>query len=55
MKQLAVFALSGSIWDPVRLEATAGSLKGQRLSQLPGQFVFLDAWTEFFPDSEALD
>jgi hypothetical protein len=47
--------MTGSTWDPVRLEATAGPFKGRRLSQLPGQFVFLDAWTEFFPDSEALD
>lgn len=46
---------TGSVWDPIGMEAVSGPLAGTRLTQLAGMFAFRDAWLEFHPDSEPIE
>lgn len=48
-------AETGSVWDPVSLEARSGPLAGRQLSQMIGMFAFRDAWTEFHPESQQIE
>ncbi len=43
---------TGSIWNPVRGLATAGSLKGESLQPVPSLSSYDWAWKDFYPDSE---
>lgn len=42
---------TGSRWQALKGEATAGPLKGSRLTPLPGHLVFWFAWKGFYPST----
>ena len=45
-------AETGSVWSKTSGVATAGPLKGSRLTPYPSFDAFWFAWTDFYPDTE---
>jgi hypothetical protein len=43
---------TGTQWAPLTGEALSGKLVGRRLRQLPANYTFWFAWTDFYPDTE---
>ena len=43
---------TGTEWAPLTGEALSGKLAGAKLQQLPANYTFWFAWTDFYPDTE---